>query len=138
MVGHGRLNLTQTASREKHLSADVENLFAHGGCYGNYGGIAKLAFFETSVDEPTGDGGGRRERWRVVKYRVPITCAVQVKCTFFCIQLWCYAFSVRLSDQKNKQLLNLLSLANFQARFPNFFSNSRPEMKNQVACLGTL
>jgi len=59
----------------KELSFEVERMLQHGGCYGE-GEIRKLAYFEVSVDDKY--AGGNRDKTRIVTYRVPTNCCVQV------------------------------------------------------------
>lgn len=63
---------------QKELSAEAERLLQNGGCFdiGGCGDIRKIAFFEGSIDPLYAKG--KRDKTRVITYKVPVNCAVQV------------------------------------------------------------
>jgi len=60
---------------KKELPGIVEKMLMNGGCAGD-GDIRKLAYFESSVD--TAYAQGKRDKTKVVTYRVPTNACVQV------------------------------------------------------------
>lgn len=60
---------------KKELTGIIEKMLMHGGCWGE-GDIRKLAYFEASVDPDYATG--KRDKTKVVTYRVPHNSAVQV------------------------------------------------------------
>lgn len=60
---------------EKEVTPVLEKMLMNGGCWGE-GDIRKLAYFEASVDPEF--ASGKRNKTRIIKYRVPPNSAVQV------------------------------------------------------------